>query len=138
MEGADRFRARFNEWLDRCLATPAPKEVRAFSFVVSERELSSVVELNGAAEFDPGSRGWTWAEVWQPPAPKFRLPRNDGAPVKRDVLGRLKGAIGHYLERGVFARRLLAREAIAVEILDGPFELVWSRGERPAPDRLAS
>lgn len=120
------FDQRFAEWLDDGLARPVPKPVRAFVFGVSRRELAFVVELNGTAEFNPSTSGWTWSEIWSPEVPKLTVPAQVCCGRLSECSRQVREAVRRYLESGVFARRLTATEGIAIETLNEGYALIWT------------
>ena len=119
------FKELFNDWLEACLAERVPENVRALSFSINQRELCFRVELNGTSEFNRYGTAWTWSECWSPVTAKLRVPTI----VCRGVLGNCSHAVTsellRYLRGGALRQKLSRYEGIAVESIDGEYELVW-------------
>lgn len=120
------FEKHLAAWLDECLQGSVHKSVQAFSFGISERELCFAVELNGCSDFDAQSDSWTWSEIWQPDTHKFTVPAEICCSQPSICSRKLKAAILHYLEHGVFASKLRSASGIAIENMEEGYELIWT------------
>jgi len=109
--------------------------VRAFAFGVSRRELTFAVEVNGTAEFNRASSGWTWSEIWSPDTPKLTVPNRVCCGHLTECSRRVRKAILLYMDCGVFARRLTSVEGIAIETLGEGYSLIWTP-EQSKQERL--
>ena len=121
------FRKRFIYWLDACLSEPIPSSVRALSFGVCERELCNLLELNGTSEFSCESASWTWSEMWSPQTERLRMPISISSVGMRGCYRYIGAEIIHYMKVGSLRHKLLEREGVCLDSVDGGYLLLWQR-----------
>lgn len=102
-----------------------PSAVTAFSLSIGVRELCFAVEINGTSEFNAYSTEWTWSEVWAPPYGKLCVPNYVCCGLLDACNSAITTELLRYLREGAFRTKLLRCRGIAVESIDGGFELVW-------------
>jgi shikimate kinase len=128
------FEARFNEWLNRSLMEPIPKQVKALCFNLFEPSGESGVkfgiELIGAGRFDSNDPDWPCSEVWEPSTRRLPIPVSFSGEHWSECLEKVKELVLRQLNtESAGIRKLKQKKGIGIGFVDGGLDVVWQQSQ---------